>query len=171
MRHAVIVIVLSLSAVLAHAQSSTPRVYITDNKSWYVSRVAAQTDGNGGARMAGGSVSDTMPLIQHFVQQCPGVIVSQNKDAADYVVLFEGNHTKRAEYGTLGLVGAIVNLSAKFDQIAVFRGNGDILFTGNTRHLKNAVKDACNCRYVGTHDCARRAPIGGTADTNDCCSR
>jgi hypothetical protein len=98
------------------------------------------------------------PLIQGFVKQCPGIIVTQNKDNADYVVLFEGNHPKKAEASTAGLVGLVVLLSAKYEQIAVFRGNGDILFTGNTRHLKNAVKDACSA-VMSAPIVARIAPV------------
>jgi hypothetical protein len=147
-----------ISATACFAQQDARRVFITDNKGWYSTGVAGGSDGSFGARSVGGSVSDNLPLIQGFVKQCPGIIVTQNKDNADYVVLFEGNHTKKAEASTAGLVGLVVLLSAKYEQIAVFRGNGDILFTGNTRHLKNAVKDACSS-VMSAPMVARIAPV------------
>lgn len=52
-----------------------------------------------------------------------------DKDKADYVVLFDREGGK--------------GLARKRDKIAVFKRDGDVLFSGSTRSLGNAVQDSC----------------------------
>ena len=124
-------------AFLSSFAQEKPRVFITDSQSWYVAGGFAVSDGTGGGAMAGGSIPQTVELIENFGKQCPGVIVTIDKNTAAYVVLFERNTVKRAAGGTIGLL-------SKVDKIAVFMRNGDVVYSGGTQFLRNAVNDACH---------------------------
>ncbi len=113
-----------------------PRVFVTDSESWYVAGGFAVSDGTGGGVIGGGSSPQTVEPIENFGKRCPGVIVTSDKNNAAYVILFDRNTAKRATGGTIGLL-------SKVDKIAVFRRNGDVIYSGSTRSVANAVKDAC----------------------------
>ena len=123
-------------AFLSSFAQEKPRVFITDSQSWYVAGGFAVSDGTGGGAMAGGSIPQTVELIENFGKQCPGVIATIDKNTAAYMVLFDRNTVKRAAGGTIGLL-------SKVDKIAVFMRNGDVVYSGSTRSVANAVKDAC----------------------------
>ena len=57
------------------------------------------------------------------------MMVTMDRTKADYVVLFDREGGK--------------GYARKRDKIALFQKNGDVLFTGSTRSLGNAVHDAC----------------------------
>lgn len=113
-----------------------PRVLITNSGSWFVAGGFAVSDGEGGGALAGGSVPQTVELIKQFTNKCPSIIVTSDRSKASYVVLFDRNTVKRA---ALGVYGSL----AKVDKIAIFKRNGDAVFSGSTRSVSNAVKDAC----------------------------
>jgi len=80
--------------------------------------------------MRGGSSSQTVEIIKTFGERCPQVIVSNDRDKASYVVLFDRESYK--------------GLLRKRDKIALFRRNGDVLYSNSVRSVGNAVKDACD---------------------------
>jgi hypothetical protein len=61
--------------------------------------------------MRGGSSPQTVEIIKTFGQRCPEVVVSNDRDKASYVVLFDRESFK--------------GLLRKRDKIALFRRNGD----------------------------------------------
>jgi hypothetical protein len=114
-----------------------PRVYITTSESWFAAGGFAVSDGNGGGAMVAGSVPQTVELIENFSKRCPEIVVTSDKNAASYVVLFDRNTAKRAGGGVVGLL-------SKVDKIAVFKRDGDLLYSGSTRSVEGAVKDSCS---------------------------
>jgi hypothetical protein len=94
------------------------------------------SDGTGGGSFAGGSDPQTVEVIKTFMERCPAVVVTQDKTKANYVVLFDREGGKRGTSGWSALL-------RKVDKIALFRADGDALFSGSVRSVCSAVKDAC----------------------------
>lgn len=109
--------------------SGKPRLYITDSQSWLMSGGWGASNGSGGGAMRGGSSPQTVELIKTFSERCPEVIVSNDRDKSSYVALFDRESYK--------------GLLRKRDKIALFRRNGDVLYSNSVRSVGNAVKDAC----------------------------
>jgi hypothetical protein len=109
-----------------------PRVFITDSPSWAAIGGFAVANGSGGGAVAAGSSPQTVEVINDFSKQCPSVIVTNDKANADYVVLFDRDAAAKSK-----------TVLAVADKIAVFKKNGDLVYSGKTRSVVNAVKDAC----------------------------
>lgn len=117
-------------AVKASSQEDgKPRVYVSNSQSWLISGGFGAHAGTAAGATRGGSSPQTVEVIKTFGQRCPQVIVTNNRDNAAYVVLFDRESFK-------GLI-------RKRDKIAVFRRNGDVLFSNSVRSVGNAVKSAC----------------------------
>lgn len=122
-----------------------PRVYITSSDSWVTSggfAGGASGDANSfssasAGHFSGGSDPQTVEIIKNFMDKCPGVIVTQNRGNADYAVLFDREGGKRGTSGWNGLL-------RKVDKMAVFRKNGDAVFSESTRSVGTTVKNACS---------------------------
>lgn len=106
-----------------------PRVYVTDSKSWVTRGGFGAAGGVAAGASTGGSSPQTVEVIKTFGQRCPKVVVTENRNRADFVVLFDRESFK-------GFI-------RKRDKIAVFRHNGDVLYSNSVRSVGNAVKDAC----------------------------
>lgn len=106
-----------------------PRLYVTDSQSWLMAGGWGASNSSGGGAMRGGSSPQTVELIKTFSERCPEVIVSNDRDKSSYVALFDRESYK--------------GLLRKRDKIALFRRNGDVLYSNSVRSLGNAVKDAC----------------------------
>lgn len=78
---------------------------------------------NGGAR------PQTAETLKTFGERCPGVIMTNNKDRADYLVTLDHEGGK--------------GYARKDTKIAVFNKDGDMVFSNSTRSIGSAVKDAC----------------------------
>lgn len=130
MRKAV-VLTIAISAI-ALAQEK-PRVFVTDSDSWETSGgfAGASSGGNGGVagRSSGGARPQTAEIMKTFSERCPGVVVTINRDRADYIVILEHEGGKE--------------LYRRDNKLAVFNKDGDMILSGSTRSLGNAVKDAC----------------------------
>jgi hypothetical protein len=106
------------------------RVFVADSDSWSTSGGGFGTSdiifgtGSGGAR------PQTAEIIKTFRERCPEVTVTINKERADYVVLLEHEGGK--------------SLVQKDNKVAVFRPDGDAIYSGSTVTLGNAVKDVCS---------------------------
>lgn len=122
-----------------------PRVYVTSSDSWVTSggfAGGASGDANSfssasAGHFSGGSDPQTVEIIKNFMDKCPSVIVTQNKANADYAVLFDREGGKRGTSGWSGLL-------RKVDKMAVFRRNGDAVFSESTRSVGTTVKNACS---------------------------
>ena len=112
-----------------HAAVKT-RAFITDSDSWQMSGGFATGDEGGAGASRGGARPQTVEIMKTFGERCPGVTVTINQQKADYVVMLEHEGGK----------GGIM----KDNKVAVFNKDGDMIYSGSTRSLGNAVKDACN---------------------------
>jgi hypothetical protein len=109
--------------------SGKPRVYVSDSQSWLMAGGFGASNGTAAGASRGGSSPQTVELIKTFGQRCPQAIVTNDREKASYVVLFDRESFK--------------SVLARRDKIAVFRRNGDVLVSNSVRSVGNAVKDAC----------------------------
>ncbi len=117
----------------------TPHVFITDSQSWEMGGGSAGVDGTFGGTASGGARPQTAEIIKTFTQRCPNVMITNRRDKADYVVELDHEGGKSL---------------SRDNKIAVFNvASGDLVYTGSTRSLGNAVKDACPKIY---HDFENR---------------
>ena len=112
------------------AAAPKPRVFISDSQSWETSGNAGGADGTFAAHSAGGARPQTAEIVKTFGERCPGVIVNNKPDRADYVVLL-------GHEGGKGLI-------KRDNKMAVFNKDGDSIVSHSTRSLGNSVKDACD---------------------------
>ena len=116
------------------AQSSKPRVFITDSDSWEVGggfgAGGSRGTGAGVGGFSGGARPQTVEVIKTFRERCGAVTVNMDKTKANYIILFDREGGK--------------DLISRDNKIAVFKEDGDLVYSGSTRSLGNAVSDACN---------------------------
>jgi hypothetical protein len=118
-----------LGSVVWGASAEKPRVYITDSKSWEMSSgVGGSSDAFGGGAK-GGDRPQTAEIIKTFGERCPGVVVNNKKEKADYVILLDHEGGK--------------DPVSHDNKVVVFNKDGDSILSRSTRMLGNAVKDAC----------------------------
>ena len=110
-------------------QDGKVRVLVTDSNSWQMSGGFAVSEGSGGGAISGGARPQTAEVIKTFNERCPEVTITMNKANAKYVILLDHEGGK--------------GLARNDNKIAVFDREGDAIFSGSTRTLGNAVKDAC----------------------------
>lgn len=119
--------------LLIQAQPPKTRIFITDSESWDVTGGfgGGTVNGTGGAggQMSGGARPQTVEIIKTFRERCPGVTITIDKSKAQYVILFDREGGK--------------DLIRKDNKIAVFKQDGDLVYSGSTRMLGNAVSNAC----------------------------
>ncbi len=127
MKFRIVLVVVLLACVACAADK--PRVFITDSDSWQVSGGAAASEGAFGASVKGGARPQTAEIIKTFSQRCPAVTITLNREKADYIVLLQHEGGKE--------------LFLRDNKIAVFNKDEDMIHSGSTRSLGNAVKDAC----------------------------
>jgi len=101
-------------------------VFVTNSQSWSAVGVANAANGVGFGASVAGSSPQTVEVIHDFAKQCPDVTITNDREKATYIVLFDRDAN-----------AAIRN------KIAVFDKNGDLVFSGKTHTVANAVKDAC----------------------------
>ncbi len=121
-------------------------VYVTDSQSWEMtggwysqsSLHGSFTEGtgtvsgssHGAGHISGGARPQTVEVIKTLNQRCPELVVTIDRARASYVILFDHEGGK--------------GLLRNKDKIAVANRSGDVIFSGSTRSLGNAVKDACD---------------------------
>jgi len=116
------------------------RVYVSDSSSWTIGGgFGASHDGLGGS-IHGGARPQTAEIIKTFRERCPLVTITNNKDKADYIVLLDHEGGK--------------HFVLRDNKVVVYNKDGDVIQSGSTRSLGNAVKDAC----VAIGDDKRRQP-------------
>lgn len=130
-----IVLSLSMSALTAAAQK--PRVFITESTAPQASGDAAVGDAKGSLAFSGGTSPQSVEVMKAFVRYCPAVIVTANREKADYLV--------RLDHEALNPTTPFVH----GNKVAVFNKNEDLLYSNSTRVLSSAVKDACGAIAAG----------------------
>lgn len=109
--------------------SDRTRVFITDSQSWAVSGGFFIFNGGGGG-VRGGARPQSAEIMKTFGKRCPENTVTLKQEQADFIVLLDhegGKHWIR-----------------KDNKVAVFNMRGDMIYSGSTRNLGNAVTGACN---------------------------
>jgi hypothetical protein len=101
------------------AQFAKPRVHVSDSNSWETSGGFTASRGSAAGSFSGGARPQTVEVIKTFGERCPGVVVTMEKAKADYIVLFDREGGK--------------GYARKRDKIAVFKKEGDVLYSGSTR--------------------------------------
>jgi hypothetical protein len=131
----------------APAAAATPvpsdgkiRVFVTDSQSWET-RGSGGGGGNnngwgGASSFSGGARPQTAEIIKTVNQRCPEFVVTDMLAKADFVITLDHEGGK--------------SVLAHRNKIAVFNRNGDDIFSGSTRELGNAVKDACAAMIKAT---------------------
>jgi hypothetical protein len=77
----------------------------------------------------GGARPQTAEVINTFSKRCPAVTPTLDREKAEYVVLLEHEGGK--------------NVFRRDNKYAVFTASGDLVKSGSTRILGNAVGEAC----------------------------
>jgi hypothetical protein len=126
---ALALMVVSLTSSSFSQEEANPRLLITDSHSWEISGgFAGSGEGFGGAGR-GGARPQTAEIIKTFGERCPRCTVTANKERADYVVILEHEGGK--------------DPFSKDNKFALFNKEGDVIKSGSTRILGNAVKEIC----------------------------
>ncbi len=105
------------------------RVYVTDSKSWEVGGGSVLAEDIGFGSGGGGARPQTGEIIKTFGERCPALTVTNNREKADYVILLDHEGGKA--------------LFLRDNKVVVFNSEGDVIYSGSTRSLGNAIKDAC----------------------------
>ena len=82
-----------------------------------------------GALVAAGHGLKPRKSSRHFNEKCPNCTVTGIKEKADYVVILEHEGGK--------------DPFSRDNKFALFNKDGDVIKSGSTRSLANAVKEAC----------------------------
>ena len=125
-------LLLTLLAAVAQAQEKT-RVYVNESQSWEMTGgIGGSRDGFGGS-ISGGARPRTAKINKTFNKmftvRCPTFTITNEEDEADYKVIL---HHKSWQ----GLI-------RRDNKYAVYNKDGDVIASGSTRTLGNAVKNAC----------------------------
>jgi hypothetical protein len=118
-----------LAATSALAQDVRPRVFVTDSESWETRGGLTGDEGGFFGAARGGARPQSVEIMKTFGERCPMVTINRYLDAADFVVVLD--HEGGKEF------------FQRDNKVAVFAENGDMIHSGSTRSLGNAVKDAC----------------------------
>ena len=119
-----------IAVALTAAAANKPRIFITDSKSWEISGGLGVGDNAGVGAVKGGARPQTAEIMKTFGKHCPEAIVTIKSEKADYVILLDHEGGK--------------NFIRRDNKVAVFNSDGDMIYSGSTRMLGNAVRDACN---------------------------
>lgn len=118
------------------AAAAKPRVFITESASPQLSGDGSVADAKGSLTFTGGTSPQNVEVMKAFVQRCPNVIVTANRDKADYLV--------RLDHDAISPTTLFVH----GNKVAVFDKNDDLIYTNSSRMLSSAVKDACTAISV-----------------------
>lgn len=113
--------VLALAATLTAA--GNPRIFITESG---VTEIDAEN-----ISVRKGTSPENIEVMKAFLKACPEVMITSNRDKADYVVRFDREGPSPVTPFTKG------------NKVAVFDKNDDLIFSDSTRYLNGLVKNTC----------------------------
>ena len=119
---------LTLGVALA---AEKPRVFITESQALNVTNDAAAGDSKSALSLTGGNTPQSLDVIKSFTQRCPEVLVTGDREKADYLVRLDHE---------------AVNPTTPFlrgNKVAVFDKSSDLVYSSSARILGNVVKGAC----------------------------
>lgn len=123
-------IAMGLSGLAAAAEK--PHVFITESASPQLSGDVPVADVKGSLAFTGGTSPQNVEVMKAFVQRCPDIVVTANRDKADYLV--------RLDHEAINPTTLFVH----GNKVAVFNKNDDLIYTDSSRLLSSAVKGACS---------------------------
>jgi PDZ domain len=150
-----VVLFLVMASVLGLAEQK-PRVFVHGSHGyvyvWGVDHALPRLDGSGH--------DQTMELAKTFLQRCPNVIPTVNKENADFDVQLNWTPKTRLFFG-----GKLIH---KPDQILVTNRNGDVLYSGIARSVGGDVEGACRAiQQVEPGALAQARQTGASFAAND----
>lgn len=125
----VIAVTFIMSVAVAAQDGEKPRIFITDSQSWEISGGGGGSRSGFGGSASGGARPQTAEIIKTFNERCPNCIVTTKKERADYIVILEHEGGK--------------DVIRRDNKYALIDKDGDVIKSGSTRVLGNAVKDVC----------------------------
>ena len=129
LRCSVLLLAIAGTSVLA---ADKPRVFVTESTAAQASGDASAGDIKGALAFTGGTSPQSVEVIKEFSRRCPGVVVTNSRDRADYVV--------RLDHEALNPTTPFVH----GNKIAVFDKKEDLVYSNSTHLLGSAVKNACS---------------------------
>ncbi len=105
-------------------------IYVSDSDSWSMTGGFAGGGSGAAGVSTGGARPQTAEIIKTFGERCSDLKATMEKEKADYFVILDHEGGK----GALRVDNKVV----------VFDSTGTSIYSGSTRMLGNAVKDACN---------------------------
>jgi hypothetical protein len=123
-------LLLAAGAVLA-SDTARIRIFLLGSQPVQLSGDASLGETEGSVQLAGGTAKEHVEVMRNFMKHCPQVIITANRERADYVVRVEHEGANPA------------TLFERANKVAIFNKDEDLIFTHSTRFLSSAVKDAC----------------------------
>jgi len=108
-----------------------PRVFITESTAVQAVGNATAADVKGSLALTGGTSPQNVEVMRAFTQRCPAVVVTANREKADYLV--------RLDHEAINPTTPFVH----GNKVAVFDRNEDLIYSNASRTLSSAVKGAC----------------------------
>jgi hypothetical protein len=135
--------VLLIVAICAWGEpAQKARVFITESGTPQAKGDALVGDAKGKLAFTGGTSPENIEVMKAFSRSCAGVIVTADREKADYVVRLDHEAINPTTPFTHG------------NKVAVFNQKDDLIYSNSTRVLKSLVKGACSAIAAG-HTSAR----------------
>ncbi len=115
----------------AAAAAEKPRIFITESGAQQVSAETKLPEGKNVLTVTRETSPQNVEVMKAFSRQCPGVVITSNRDKADYVVRFDHEGANPTMFFTAG------------NKVAIFNKSEELVFSTSTRLLASAVKTAC----------------------------
>jgi len=108
-----------------------PRIYVTESQAAHLTGDAASGELKGSLKFTGGTSPQNIEVMRTFADRCPSVIVTSDREKADFTVRLDHEAPSPVTPFTRG------------NKVAVFNKNSDLIYSSSTRVLNSAVKGAC----------------------------
>ena len=118
-----------LVAVALTAAAEKPRVFVTESGTIQLAGKAA--DAGNSLTVTGLTTPQNLEVIRNFGRLCPNVVVTSNREKADFVVRLD--HEELNPWTPF----------FRGNKLAVFNKDEDLILSTSTRFLRNVVKAAC----------------------------
>lgn len=120
-----------VATCLPAAPAPKARIFITETTAAQASADASAGDAKGSLAFTGGTSPQNVEVIRAFARHCPAVVITANREKADYLVQLDHE---------------AINPTTPFvhgNKVAVFDKDEDLIYSNSTRILSSAVKGAC----------------------------
>jgi hypothetical protein len=113
------------------AAGPKPRVFVTESTAAQASGNATVGSAQGSLAFTGGTSPQSVEVMKAFSRYCPAVLVTANREKADYIV--------ELDHDPLSPTTPFVH----GNKVAVFDKDEDLVYSNSTRILSSAVRGAC----------------------------